>query len=174
MGSRTPTALSTRWHRLARHSQFFSNEEWSVSRGCSSRLMLHHRLHSLLHFFRCRLRLVCADHPRVAVWIDDVAAAVTPEHVHHGTLRCCAKLSRFFDYLIHVLHVNVEGSRRGTNTFGAASPHLLALRPQHQRRATQREFSVNGFAIRPIHDRPFRKAKCLLVKTHRGWNVGNS
>ena len=26
-------------------------------------------------------RLVCADHPRVAIWIDDIAAAVIPEHL---------------------------------------------------------------------------------------------
>jgi len=60
-----------------------------------ARLLLHHRFQSLLHFFHYRLRLVCADHPRVAIWIDDVAAAVTLEHVHHRTQRSHPEFGRF-------------------------------------------------------------------------------
>ncbi|MEY2393777.1 MAG: hypothetical protein QOF94_122 [Acidobacteriaceae bacterium] len=75
------------------HNQRFSNEGLSVSCGGSSWLVLHHLLHSFLHFFGCRFRLVRTDHPCVTVWIYDSAAAIAPEHVHHGVLRCCAKLS---------------------------------------------------------------------------------
>src|SRR5579862_2068988 len=132
---------------------------------------LHHLFHSFFHFFCRRFRFVRPHHLRVAVGIDDGAAAITPKHVHHRTLRSCAELCGLFHDLVGVFHVDVQARRRCPNTLGAAATHLLALRRKHERRPTQREFSVNGLTVRTIHDSAFHEAEYLLIKARCRGNV---
>ena len=69
----------------------------SVSGSCTGRLLLHHLLHPLLHFFCRGFRFVRFHHLVVAVWAHHRAAAIAPEHVHHRTLTGRAKLRRLVD-----------------------------------------------------------------------------
>ncbi len=44
--------------------------------------------------------------------------------------------------------------------------------PQHESRTAQREFSMNRFPS-GLHDCALENLKCLLIKTHRSWNIGD-
>src|SRR5215469_1253441 len=101
----------------------------SVSGGCASRLLPHHFLHAFFHFLGRGLRLVRADHPRIAVRIHYSTAAVAPEHIQHWTLWSRADFGRFFNYLVDVFDVDIQSGRRGADTLGAASAHCNALWP---------------------------------------------
>src|SRR5215472_1499453 len=92
------------------------SDDSSVGSRRPCRLLSHHLLHPFFHFFGSRLRLVCPDHPSIALWINDRATTITPEHVHHGALCGGAQLGRFLNNSVDVLDVYVEAGGRGADT----------------------------------------------------------
>src|SRR5215831_953051 len=154
-------------------SKLFSSENLSVGCHRTSRLLLHHLLHSALHLFYRWFSFVSADHPGIAVRIHDGAAAIAPEHIHHRALAGGTEFCRLIDDFVHVLHVKVETCGRSTNTLSCAFSHRCILWSEHERRAPQRKLGMNRLPVKTAHDSAFRETKGLLVEGHCSRNIGD-
>src|SRR5260370_4692290 len=166
--SRRPVAPSTTFAS----SDFPSGRGFSFSR-LRSHLLLHLLLYQLLHFLHRGLSLVSTYHPRISVWINDLAAAVAPKHVRDRTLARGSEAKSLGDYFVDIFDVDKESRRGCANAFGRACAPRGIFRSQHQRRTAQRQLGVHRFAIGTVHDPALRKAKSFLIKARSSRNVGD-
>src|SRR5438552_2974015 len=80
----------------------------SARGGGSLRRLLAHAAHGFRHFRWGWLGLMRRDHPLVPFRIADLAATVTPKHVHHGHVDMRASSNGALEDAVHVVDKEIQ------------------------------------------------------------------
>src|SRR5712691_9366679 len=106
------------------------------------------------------------DHPFVPFRIADLAATVTPKHVHHGHVDMRASSNSALEDAVHIVDKEIQRSGSVANSIGTQAVLLSRLRAEHQRGLTKAQFGMHR-TFRTIHYGTDRKSKRVRIEIHR-------